>query len=374
MPDWRLIMNKIICDVCGTSYPETASKCPICGYARPAGASHSSVASVLSATSEVSSYNYVKGGRFSKKNVRKRMRDENIEHVPVSVPAQEFVDDDEPIVNEKSTKGLTIAVLALLAAIVALTIYLVVRFFAPNLGAAQKPPVTTVPYTAAPTTTVPTTATIPCTGLDLDDTDVLLTFVGDSWRIDAVALPSDTTDVIQFFSSNESVATVSPSGEIRAVGEGSAVITVVCGDVSKECFVNCTVETVPPETTEPVVTEPVTEPTEPATEPTTEPTVPPTTEPSGDSTVVHTTNKTGKYTIRINGESRKNYDVSIAVGQSFTITLVDSNGNKQDVTWSASNSRVSINGNKITCNSSGNVNIFCVVDGEKYTCIVRIQK
>lgn len=356
MPDWRLIMNKIICDVCGTSYPETASKCPICGYARPAGASHSSVASVLSATSEVSSYNYVKGGRFSKKNVRKRMRDENIEHVPVSVPAQEFVDDDELIVNEKSTKGLTIAVLALLAAIVALTIYLVVRFFAPNLGAAQKPPVTTVPYTAAPTTTVPTTATIPCTGLDLDDTDVLLTFVGDSWRIDAVALPSDTTDVIQFFSSNESVATVSASGEIRAVGEGSAVITVVCGDVSKECFVNCTVETVPPETTEPVVTEPVTEPTEPATEPTTEPTEP-------QQTV------TGPCKISPRD------DVTIKVGESFNLKLKDAYGNVVEVTWVAKNpNKVIISGNKITGAASGTTEVYCTVNGETYTCIVRVKK
>jgi hypothetical protein len=348
-------MSKIICDVCGTSYPETATQCPICGCVRPVD--------VVTVNNDVStdelqsrgSYTYVKGGRFSKKNVRKRMRDENTEHVPMSVTAQEFDDEDEPVVNEKSTKGLTIAVLALLAAIVALTIYLVVRFFAPNLGAAQKPPVTTVPYTAAPTTTVPTTATIPCTGLDLDDTDVLLTFVGDSWRIDAVALPSDTTDMIQFFSSNESVATVSASGEIRAVGEGSAVITVVCGDVSKECFVNCTVETVPPETTEPVVTEPVTEPTEPVTEPTTEPTEP-------QQTV------TGPCKI-----SHK--DVTIKVGASFNLKLKDAYGNVVEVTWVAKNpNKVTISGNKITGAASGTTEVSCTVNGKTYTCIVRVNK
>ena len=27
-------MRKIVCEVCGTSYPETASACPICGSAR----------------------------------------------------------------------------------------------------------------------------------------------------------------------------------------------------------------------------------------------------------------------------------------------------------------------------------------------------
>ena len=28
-------MSKIICDICGTSYPETAKQCPICGCVRP---------------------------------------------------------------------------------------------------------------------------------------------------------------------------------------------------------------------------------------------------------------------------------------------------------------------------------------------------
>ena len=27
-------MNKVICDICGTSYPETSEQCPICGYTR----------------------------------------------------------------------------------------------------------------------------------------------------------------------------------------------------------------------------------------------------------------------------------------------------------------------------------------------------
>ena len=27
-------MSKVICDVCGTTYPETAQQCPICGCAK----------------------------------------------------------------------------------------------------------------------------------------------------------------------------------------------------------------------------------------------------------------------------------------------------------------------------------------------------
>ena len=38
VPKKEVIMNKIICDVCGTAYPETSSQCPICGFARTAEA------------------------------------------------------------------------------------------------------------------------------------------------------------------------------------------------------------------------------------------------------------------------------------------------------------------------------------------------
>ena len=57
-------MSKIICDVCGTSYPETEVQCPICGTAKTDAAK--------STTGGETGYAYVKGGRFSHANVRKR--------------------------------------------------------------------------------------------------------------------------------------------------------------------------------------------------------------------------------------------------------------------------------------------------------------
>ena len=27
-------MSKIICDICGTAYPDTAAECPVCGCAK----------------------------------------------------------------------------------------------------------------------------------------------------------------------------------------------------------------------------------------------------------------------------------------------------------------------------------------------------
>ena len=346
-------MSKIICDVCGTTYPETAAQCPICGCARPADVKTVTGESAFSDNSDAAAYTYVKGGRFSKKNVRKRMKDNNITPIPVMPPVDDDEDEEESYENEKSTKGLTIAVLALLAAIIAVVVYLAVRFFVPDLGNLFVAPETTVPTTVAPTTTAaPTVQTVPCSKLTLDDTDVMLTFVGDSWTIAATAEPMDTTDVITYFSSNEAVATVTSSGEIHSVGEGSAVITVVCGEQMVECYVTCKVETQPPETTAPEVT------TEPTTAPTTEPTEAPT-EPSQPVTG----------TLKISHS-----DVTISVGESFNLKLKDSNGNVVDVTWTASKSgKVNISGNKITGASSGRTEVSCTVNGVTYSCIVRVK-
>ena len=60
-------MSKVICDICGTSYPETATQCPICGCVRPAEST-----AVSDSDREHQGYTYVKGGRFSKANVKKR--------------------------------------------------------------------------------------------------------------------------------------------------------------------------------------------------------------------------------------------------------------------------------------------------------------
>ena len=57
-------MNKIVCDLCGASYPETAPQCPICGTAKSGAAK--------STSGSETGYAYVKGGRFSHANVRKR--------------------------------------------------------------------------------------------------------------------------------------------------------------------------------------------------------------------------------------------------------------------------------------------------------------
>ena len=64
-------MSKVICDVCGTAFPETAAQCPICGSAK-ASSAQTAAGAAQPEGENTTAYAYVKGGRFSKSNVRKR--------------------------------------------------------------------------------------------------------------------------------------------------------------------------------------------------------------------------------------------------------------------------------------------------------------
>lgn len=342
-------MSKIICDVCGTSYPDTAAQCPICGCAKPADATAFD-STAENVTEAAGSYTYVKGGRFSKSNVRKRNKGNA---VPV-VRAKEEDPDDEPLDNgNKSNKGLVIAVLVLLLAIVAVVIYIAVRFFLPAYGGFGNNDSTTAATTTVATTTEETEddGLIHCTGLNVTDTVISFTDAGQAWKLNVQAEPADTTDVITYASSDESVAMVSEEGIVTAVGSGDATITITCGAVVVECQVECSVDTTP----------------------TTEATVPETTVP--ETTVAPTTTPR-EYTLRINGSARKSYDVTIKVGGSFTLTLTDQDGNIVDVDWQNSGpSYVSVNGNTIKGKAPAKyVKISTELDGKTYECIVRVSK
>ena len=117
-------MNKIVCNLCGTSYPENATQCPICGYARSTETSASETGN--------STYTYVKGGRFSKANVKKRNKAAGI------VPEKTTKTNAEDNGNRSGT-GLTVVIIVLLLAIVAVLGYIALRFFIPGISLFTKP-------------------------------------------------------------------------------------------------------------------------------------------------------------------------------------------------------------------------------------------
>lgn len=259
-------MNKIICDVCGTDYPETAAQCPICGCASAGSKTSSGVEAAD--PEERAAYTPVKGGRYSKANVRKRLKANQVAYDPTpdSDPEPEYEDDEEPEETEEeeargSNRGLIVVVIILLLAIVAVATYIAISIF--GLGAdklpisGNKPGISHTSPTKAPVTnptTEPTSATtgVACVGLAVSDMDIHLQTVGSVWQLTVTPVPADTTDSVTFASSDENVVTVSETGLVTAVGAGEASITVTCGNETTVVSVTCTQEN----------TEPTTEPTE----------------------------------------------------------------------------------------------------------------
>lgn len=353
-------MNKVICDICGTMYPENASQCPICGCAKSAESTAAPVEGVEPETA-AGEYTFTKGGRFSKANVRKRNKAAESEP---KVVAEKKEENDDAEVEEKSgesNKGLIIAIVMLIISIIGMLCYIFFTYFAGDIFGGATEPVST--------TTVPTITTqleIKCEDLDLQvpGNEITMGQVGQTWQLNVVAAPADTTDEITFATSDPEVAVVSPNGQITAVGAGSATITVTCGDVVKQCLVTCNIETEPATEETTVATE---EATEPATEAETEPTTEPTTQPEEDLT---------KFTVY------PRTDCTIDIDETFTLLLRDGNGNKVDVTWTATvEGYFAIDGNKITGlkatpvdpNEADKIRATCTYQGVEFSCIIRVR-
>ncbi len=344
-------MGKVICEICGTSYPETAEQCPICGNVRSADSVVADDGQEGN-TARESGYTYVKGGRFSKANVKKRNK-----ALQKGMPADlsrkaaktsqkpEKTPDKKP--GGSSEKGLTIAVIVLLVLVLAVALFIVFKFFVPFPGRSDQdqataPVVTTVPATeVTETTTVPVTemttapteASFACKSLKISDQRIELDAEGRAWLLEVTTDPADTTDQIIFKSSDERVATVSNQGRVTAVGAGQAAITVTCGTQTAECRVVCTFG-------EQEITEATEEPQGGD-------------EPAGDELEISHTDVT-----------------LVSAGESFDIVAkgVDSS----EINWSVNNSAVAtVSNGTVTAVGDGMTTVIAEYNGMRAECIVR---
>lgn len=337
-------MDKIICDICGTAYPENAEACPICGYPRQDNEkviAQADANSVILATKPK-----VKGGRFSNKNVKKR----NKAAKAAAQPQEDYSDGDT---GEEDTsnpnKPLLIVIAILLAAIALVSVYIGVRFFRDTGGKVELPKESTTETTTAPIETTSGPAEVHCAAVSLEAGELTLGMAGKEYQLKVTTVPADTTDVVTYASSDESVATVSETGLITAVGSGRAMITVTCGEAKVVCTVTCSFETAP-ETTVPPETTEATEPSE---------TTAPVQQPSSDGlTLSHT-------------------DASLfAKGEAFTITVTSGNKtiSRSDVKWSTSDAAIAtVDNGVVTAVGSGVATITASYDGKSATCLVRCR-
>lgn len=412
-------MSKVICDVCGTTYPDTANQCPICGSAK-----NSAAQTVAGSEGETGGeYGYVKGGRFSKKNVRKRSAKgaDAVRRTP-STAARTAQREEKP----QSNTGLIIVVVMLLIAIVAVMVYIGILFFKDkNPSGPVDPTGTTESSPTDPTESKPTEPIrIPCTGVQTLP-NIELTQVGETWQLDVVVTPEDTTDQLLFTTSDPSVAGVSAEGVITAVGAGTADITVTCGDVIFTCVVHCNIAP-PTEPLPPFVMEFNTKFSDSTTglsevslskkgetwrcykngmsaDPadvtwiTDNPLV--CTIENGVVTAVGT--GTTKIHAQYNGTTYSciircnksvgaadaepetepakpctisHTDVTIKVGERFTLLLIDGEGNRLDVIWEANDVNVTIEGNKITGATAGRVVVSTTYEEVTYSCIIYVKE
>ncbi len=356
-------MSKIICEICGTAYPDTAKECPICGFPHTPADEELNLDLDLDAAQGQEDKQTapavpkkVKGGRFSSKNVKKRHIEEyetSDDSTPEPSDLQDSQDDNEELEKELAPqKGLKIAVAILAAVVLLVGVYIAYRFVS-GADAYQKEetkPSESVSATEDPATkTEPSMNSVACTDLLLSNETVELRGPGRGWLLDVTLYPENTTDVLTFVSSNEEVAEVSDNGRITAVGPGTATITITCGAVTKECTVNCSFDGV--ETTE------VTEESE-------------TTEATEETEEV--TEAPEKKDLRLNYN-----DVSLfSVGEKFTFGVTNGGESisRSQVEWKSSDPAIAkVENGTVTAVSGGTATITASYNGMTQKCVVRCR-
>lgn len=205
-------MSKIICDICGTSYADTAIQCPICGCVRPAQPQP-----VPDGENQSSGYTYVKGGRFSKANVKKRAAGNN------KPPKEEKEDKKRPV-------ALLIVIILIGVVCLGAILWATGVFDLFTAGDDGGVAVTT------PAPTAPTKPDdIPCVAITVAKKQYTLDQIGDAVLLDCRKLPTDSTDEMTFVSENEEVATVDVNGKVTAVENGKTKIIITCGSITDTC-------------------------------------------------------------------------------------------------------------------------------------------
>lgn len=232
-------MSKVICDICGTQYPDTANQCPICGYAREVPGQSKYDSDMLDFYPERTERTRSKGGKFSASNVRKRTQEEA---APVKeVKKEKFRDNSYQRPKQPSNPVLVVLLVVLIMTLIATTAFIFFRYLLPNVTNTEVPVSTEqVGEDTQPEQTEQLNDEIPCEALALTSGGTItFTEEGQMRLLNVVIIPSDSTDKLVYASSDENVATVNDEGRVTAVGEGEAVITITCGKRQMQCNVTC---------------------------------------------------------------------------------------------------------------------------------------
>lgn len=353
-------MSKIICDICGTTYPETSECCPICGSFHDISENIQGEDLLKEDGRDRSSLLTAKKKEiFDYDEVNSDQEDETYEDDEYEEEYEEE-EEEEPQHNTILVILLTILIAGLLAA----AGFVFVRYFLPNTGADERIPVqTTAVLESLPQETA--APTIPCETLIISSGNVAeLNAEGQNFLLHIKAMPENTTDKIIYTSADERIATVTEDGRITAVSEGETKIYISCGKSSMECpvIVRYVEETVPPATEEIVEnaeesTVPVVEAVDPDVE----------VEPAVTSAPPAAMEIKPGITLKL-----KKNDIMLGVYYQFTLEL-DCDLEQNEVQWSSEHphiAKVDENG-VVTAVKAGTTAITATYGDQAVTCMVR---
>lgn len=350
-------MSKIICDICGTTYPETAECCPICGCTRDAAAD---LLGDELGMDEIPEEPRMSSGRFSSKKKKEIFDFDEVNSELMDEPMEEqnpYFEEEGPVYQEKGKHNVLVVIIltVLIVALLAAAGFIFVRYFLPNMkGGEEVPAVPTTEFvqqTQAPTTEV----TIPCQMLIITSGTAELSKEGQMFLLHVQPTPEDTTDEIVYTSGDESIATVTADGKITAVGEGETVIYISCGSIQTTCpvVVAYVEETVP--VTE--ATEAETEPAETGAE-----------EAAPEETAAETTPAVRTdVTLKL-----KQQDIRLGVYYEYQLTL-DCDLQPNEVQWRSEHPHICTvdeNGN-VKAIKDGVTSIIVTYGDQEVSCIVR---
>ncbi len=339
-------MNKIICDICGSSYPDTAERCPICGSSREYALS--------AEVQEPQEPEQVPAESKKRSLFPEVLSEEFYDYEEDDEEEPPLADEPEPPAASARRRTNWFAVVLLSLVILALlgaTGFLFFRFYLPHVIIGTEPAETTAEATLPPETEVTTDPTVPCKSIVLTAGVPELTRIGQYWLLHTIVLPENTTDPLIYISADENVVTVTEEGRLCAVGEGETTVIISCGNEEILCQVIVKIPEVVDETAEDA------EPSEEETQ-----------QVFSEETQVEESTS-GEFVLKL-----KQSDLSfLKKGATYQLEL-DCDVDPKDVEWFTMDPKVALcHDGLVTIIGAGTTRIGARYNGQEVFCVIRVN-